>query len=358
MLTNSLTDGVLSLTPLFLLYSLTFLTFFKVLLTHNIKSTYFDKLKPLNTFSGSFFLCFLMLLNISFIFLISFLYFEKNWSSTFWSSHLIITNYNLFLILFVCTIIGYILYIFYNIFFQQINLYKDYFFAIVKLIFGFPYLFLVNNFFSFIFILEYLNTIIFYKLISSKINKVDSFYKFFNYYPSKKYINIIFFQFWSTFFSNMFFFYFFIYILYKLGSTNWYFINYALSTPLFTLNLEWVQLLFVTIVFVLSVFLKLGSAPLHLFKVEIYDGLPYVSILFYTTFYISVFFLFILYFFSYLCFSLYSFIIYFFVYFVLFGLIYLVFNSIFNVQLLKAFFAYSTLLNIAFFFVVFTVMTV
>merc|ERR1711976_695499 len=112
-----------------------------------------------------------------------------------------------------------------------------------------------------------------------------------------------------------------------------------------------------TLVFMLSVFLKLGSAPLHLFKVEIYDGLPYVSILFYTTFYVSVFFIFLLYFLSYLCFSLYNYIIFIIVYFVLSGLIYIIFNSIFSIQLLKTLFAYSTLLNIAFFFVVFTVIT-
>lgn len=194
-------------------------------------------------------------------------------------------------------------------------------------------------------------------MISSKINKTDTFYKYFNYYPSKKYINVIFFQFWSTFFSNMFFFYFFIYMLYKVGTTEWFFLNFVMTVPSYTTNLEWMQIMFLSIVLMLSVFLKLGSAPLHLFKVEIYDGLPYLSILFYTTFYISVFFLFLLYFFSYLCFSLYSYVIAFFVYFITFGLVYMVFNSIFNIQLLKTFFAYSTILNIAFFFVVFTVIT-
>lgn len=87
------------------------------------------------------------------------------------------------------------LYIFYNIFFQKINFYKDYFFSIIKLLFAFPYLFLVNNFLAFIFVLEYLNTIIFYKLISSKLNKTDVNISANNYFPSKKYVNVIFFQF-------------------------------------------------------------------------------------------------------------------------------------------------------------------
>jgi len=87
------------------------------------------------------------------------------------------------------------LYIFYNIFFQKINFYKDYFFSIIKLLFAFPYLFLVNNFLAFIFILEYLNTIIFYKLISSKLNRNEVNSSKINYFPSKKYVNVIFFQF-------------------------------------------------------------------------------------------------------------------------------------------------------------------
>lgn len=90
----------------------------------------------------------------------------------------------------------------------------------------------------------------------------------------------------------MFFFYFFIFILYKTGTTDWFFLNYIMTVPLFTFNLEWFQITFLSIVLMLSIFLKLGSAPLHLFKIEVYDGLPYLSILFYTTFYVSVFFYF------------------------------------------------------------------
>lgn len=195
MLTNLVTDSFLTLFPLLILYGFTFLVFFKTILTNNVKATYFDRISTFSTFSNSFFLSFLVLLNILYPFFIQYLYFFKNWSTTIWSSHFILTNYNLFLILFSTTLSFYIIYIFYNVFFQKINFNKDYFFSIVQLIFMFPYLFLVNNFFSFVFILEYINTIIFYKLISSKINKTDSFYKYHNNYPSKKYANVIFFQF-------------------------------------------------------------------------------------------------------------------------------------------------------------------
>jgi len=143
-------------------------------------------------------------------------------------------------------------------------------------------------------------------------------------------------------------------MLYKTGSTNWSFLNFVFQYPQLFIDSEWVQITLVSMVFLVSVFLKLGSAPLHLFKVEIYEGLPYVSILFYTTFYVSVFFLFLIYFFSNLTLSIYINLIQVFIYFILFGLIYVVFNSIFNIQTLKSFFAYSTILNISLFFVVFT----
>ena len=154
----------------------------------------------------------------------------------------------------------------------------------------------------------------------------------------------------------MFFFYFFIVILYKTGTTDWSFLNFLVNSSVFFFNIEWVQIFFVTLVLILAIFLKLGTAPLHFFKVEIYDGIPILSILFYTTFYTSVFFIYIVYFFSYLNFTLFTYILYFFLYFLVFGLVYLVLNSIFNSQILKVFFAYSTILNISFFFIVFVVM--
>jgi len=89
----------------------------------------------------------------------------------------------------------YIVYIFYNIFFQKMNIYRDYFFSVISLMTAIPYMFLVNNFYALIFILEYINTIIFYKLISSKINKADVIEDNKTQYSSKKYINILFFQF-------------------------------------------------------------------------------------------------------------------------------------------------------------------
>jgi len=357
-LTNSIADGILLLSPLFLIYSLTFFCFFKSLLTNDQKAVFSDKISFYNSNSPLFYTCYLYVLNVTIFFFIMFLLFCKNTTISIWSDHLILTNNNLLFITFIFSFIVFLLLIFNNLHTQGVNLYKDYFFSLTNILLSTPYIFLVNNFFSFIFILEYINTVVFYKLISSKLEKNKNYFventHEENNLSSKKYVNIIFFQFWATFFSNMFFFYFFIYMLFKVGSTNWNFLNFVFQHHYIFLDFELVQIALVSITFILSVFLKLGSAPLHLFKVEIYEGLPYVSIFFYTTFYVSVFFLFLIYFFSYLTLSLYVSLVPVFIYFVLFGLAYIVFNSIFNIQTLKSFFAYSTILNISLFFVVFT----
>lgn len=113
---------------------------------------------------------------------------------SFWSEHLFLSNYSILLILFVFLISLYIIYIFYNVFFQKINLLKEYYFSTLLILLFFPYLFVVNNFFSFLFFLEYINTLILFKLISSKFNKTNISEQT-NFYSSKKFISLIFYQF-------------------------------------------------------------------------------------------------------------------------------------------------------------------
>jgi len=98
------------------------------------------------------------------------------------------------------------------------------------------------------------------------------------------------------------------------------------------------------LVFILGVFFKLGITPFHLFKIEVYKGLPFLSIFFYTTYYFVVFFTFFIFLLSDF---LNSFInqYYLFLFLVLFfGSIYVV-VLLFDVTFLKAFFTYSTVIN-------------
>lgn len=101
---------------------------------------------------------------------------------------------------------------------------------------------------------------------------------------------------------------------------------------------------FILFIFIFSVFIKMGITPFHLFKIEVYKGIPLLSIFFYTTYYFSIFFLFFLFFlsdflgiFASMYYNLLTLII-------LGGSIYTLI-LIFDVNFLKAFFAYSTIIN-------------
>ena len=101
---------------------------------------------------------------------------------------------------------------------------------------------------------------------------------------------------------------------------------------------------FLSLIFIFSLFFKIGIAPFHLFKIEIYKSIPYLSILFYTTYYISTFLFFLLYLLSNLYMSLFVYIWFIFSVMLIIGSMYIV-SLLFDVNFIKAFFAYSTIIN-------------
>jgi len=134
-------------------------------------------------------------------------------------------------------------------------------------------------------------------------------------------------------------------IIYLFGSTDFFFLNfveYSLNCRSFYLNNTYKTILFVILLF--SIMLKIGFAPLQLFKIEVYKGIPFISIFFYTTFYFLVYFLF---------FSLLL-LVYLYVFnnqfyyplmiFIIVGGLFII-SLFFDVIALKAFFAYSSLIN-------------
>lgn len=163
---------------------------------------------------------------------------------------------------------------------------------------------------------------------------------------------MIFFQYWVTFFSTIFIIYFYINIFYLYGTGEWFVLQF-LNLSDFEINytqLNTTRLLI--LIFIFGVFLKLGITPFHLFKVEVYKGLPLLSIFFYTTYYFIVFFTFFVFLFSEL---FYTFINQYFLLFTLilfFGSIYVI-VLLFDVIFLKAFFTYSTIINTVGFLIIF-----
>jgi NADH:ubiquinone oxidoreductase subunit 2 (subunit N) len=106
------------------------------------------------------------------------------------------------------------------------------------------------------------------------------------------------------------------------------------------------------LVFLFSVLFKLGVTPLHLFKVEVYKGIPFLSIFFYSTYYFVVLFVLFLYLLS-------DFMVFFVGQYFLFLFILLSVGSVyvtvllFDVSLIKAFFTYSTVISTAGFLIIF-----
>ena len=91
-------------------------------------------------------------------------------------------------------------------------------------------------------------------------------------------------------------------------------------------------------------FFKIGLSPIHLFKIEIYKGIPFLSIFFYTTFYFTAYFIF----FSLLIYqhvnSLKNLFIIPLTIILLVGMLYVI-SLLFDTNFTKAFFAYSTIAN-------------
>lgn len=271
-------------------------------------------------------------------------------SSIVWFNHFNINNFTI-------SLLGIFLFVSFTIFLllcissKKANLVKsiDYIFSINNLIILLPYLFFVNTVFTFLFVLECVSIVLLYKLISSKIWFKDPLNKTrgVNNSIPQNYINMVFFQYWVTFFSTIFIVYFYVNVFYIYGTSDWFIIQFLNDydhdlegQPLVNSRFK----MFLVYVLLFSIFFKLGITPLHLFKVEVYKGLPFLSIFFYTTYYFTVFFIFFLFFLTDFvgCFITQYYPIL--VLLVIVGCLYTI-VLLFDVTFLKAFFTYSTILN-------------
>ncbi len=169
--------------------------------------------------------------------------------------------------------------------------------------------------------------------------------KKFNRVAPKSYLNVLFFQFWTSFFSSILMVFFFILWLYYYTTTEWFFLNIF---TYFEVQFNYLNnsffFLFLIFCFLVGLILKIGLTPFHLFKIEVYRGIPFLSIFFYTTYYFLNYFLFFV---LLLCGYLLALSAYYWsiVALTLFlGCLYMIL-LLFDVNYLKAFFAYSTIVN-------------
>ena len=300
-----------------------------------------NKSSYLYSFHNSFYL------NINKIFLLFFfiyIYLFKGIINSIWWQHFKLTNQNLIFIL---------LLLFINILFvlicQNLSLVNnfvklDYLFSLINLSIFLPLIFITNTLFTFLFVLEFTSTIIFYKFVVSKVwkikdnNNINNFLLFRNL-PSY-YLNMLFFQYWATFFSSVLIMFVLISYIFMYGTTEWFVLN-LLNKFTINLNLNNFILMFILI---FGFLIKIGFTPVHLYKIEIYKGLPFFAIFFYTTYYFLVFFLFFI---LLVLLFLESFNIYWFIILILIilgGLLFII-SLLFGINYIKAFFAYSSVVN-------------
>ncbi len=247
-----------------------------------------------------------------------------------------------------------IFYIFINLN-NQINNSIEFNLSICSIILILPLIFFSNNLYSFFFILEVSVLYIFFQFINNKLRlKLKNSINNLNSVFIKNYIYLIFFNFWVSFFSSIFLLYAIIYLTSLTGVLDYHLIQFIFSI-IDDMN-YFNNKFFISIsMFLLfnSIFIKLGLTPIQLYKLEIYKSLSLNSILFYTIIYFFIFFLFFYFLFFNYFLNFKNFFIHNLIFLIIFGFIVLAIY-LYEVNLLKVFLAYSTIINSLFFLIFIT----
>lgn len=225
----------------------------------------------------------------------------------------------------------------------------DYVFSIGLLSCLLPTIYLANTIYTLFFLIEVNSSLVFYKFVTSNFwfknlnnNLTKSTLK--RELP-KNYLNTLFFQYWVTFFSSSLLLYSLANIIMLYGSTDFAFIEFIQSSNRhLNYNTDYYIITIIWFSFITGFLLKVGITPIHLFKLEIYRGLPYLSIFFYTTVYFVSFFILFLLLLSSTLTSIFNSIWYVYFLIIIFGGIYTCF-LMFNATFVKSFFGYSTVIN-------------
>jgi len=275
-----------------------------------------DKLNKRNLFKGvnnKFFIYNILIYN--FFLLMSFFVIRGNFY-TFWWEHLQLSNINLNVLIFISILLILCFYLLFNFSTAAKKINYNFFFATLNASICLTLIFLANTFFTFFFLLELSSLILFYKLSSSRFrfktgNIISTSEKLAQLNSTaKSYLNMLFFTYWTTFFSSVLFVYCLLLLSYYFGSTEWTIINLLLqSATEITFTNSKNCMLYIAIIVILSFFLKTGLTPFHLYKIELYKGITFTAIFFYNTFYFFIYFLyfvFLVYYHLYELFIIYS----------------------------------------------------
>ena len=291
-------------------------------------------------------------LGLSFICSFSLLSFWVSPTVSAWFGHIIFTAFQYKTALFIVFNFYLVLYIVLNFcYFSSKEIYDFY---IVK--FYFLYwmlmLFFANSFFTVIFVIEVLSTLIFMLLITSTFSTTFFYknlhftkYNFFqNSIPFNFFQSVLFF-FWMSLLSSLNLFIFLTLFYLKFATFDWYLIEHLffyflqVSTfhDVYTLGIVWFVLLF-------CIFLKCGIVPLFLWKPTFFKGLSFIALYFYICFFYFFIFLFLIIFLNTYFYELFYYFYFVTFSFILLGIVVLLF-IICETFFLKTFFAVSSIIN-------------
>ena len=287
-----------------------------------------------------------------------FIYFCSN-NQNFWWNHFYLCEVNLNFCLIVIFFNWFFVFILKIFFSTNESFSYDLIFSIINLTTTVPLFFTINNLFLFFFYLEFVSIFIFFMYVVSRIWFSQFFHNYLSVnfnsvkYLNLGYLNLLFFQFWSSFFSSVIIVFVIILLLNIFNSVEWAILNYLnLNQYFLSGKFYQTEIIFFLFFFILAFLVKMGFSPVHFFKLEIFKGLSFIVVFFYTTFYFLVFFFLLLFLFVFY-FNSFLFIWYFcFLIFLVFGLVFSI-HFLFDINYLKFFFAYSSIMNsIVFFFII------
>lgn len=219
----------------------------------------------------------------------------KGFEGVYFNNHFIFTNLN-FNFFYVLISLSFFVWLWMLAFVRSLQfslMSLDYFFALFHLLFYLPLSFFSNTLASLFFFIELSSNLILLSFITLVLVKPSYASKT----PTKNLsygFHLIYFQFWSSFFSSLLILYSLLSLFFLFGTSEWLYINlFASYQPQIMQNKLLLSLAYVFLL--LGFFLKLGIAPFFAYKLELYQGMPLYSLIFYSLIYfclfLSIFFL-------------------------------------------------------------------
>ena len=237
-----------------------------------------------------------------------------------------------------------------NVMLTKVNLSLEYLYSLSVFFVMSPLLYLSASIYSFFFLLEVLGVLV--VLLFSSLTYLGSKKSVSGEYLSDtvnpapaRLITSLFTQFWISFFSTVLLILFLILSLFVWNTSMYFELNAIIvSSNVVPGTAHSAFIVLWDFLFIFGFFLKAGIAPLHLFKIEVYRGLPFFTIFVYTFLYFLSFFLY----FVYMVHWLMPHIIYYNVYIlevvVVYAVLYLS-ATLFSNRHIKTFLALSSILN-------------